>query len=208
MWVFLAIALSAVAGGCGQLRRRSLGTLPVHGLTLSPRRNAVRPSGSSDGESRGWYVKPGRSWRHIVIHHSATDSGSAGAFDKAHRDRGWDELGYHFVITNGDGGVDGEVEVGTRWRKQKHGAHCGGTPDNEYNEYGIGICLVGDFTESLPSDAQLRALEALVDYLVQTYSVSPRAVIGHRDAPHASTACPGDQLDAYVRRTLLTRLAR
>ena len=42
-----------------------------------------------------------RQWRYVVLHHSATDSGSAAEFDKLHRRRGWDELGYHFVITNG-----------------------------------------------------------------------------------------------------------
>ena len=44
-----------------------------------------------------------RPWRYIVIHHSATDAGNAGTFDLQHRRRGWDELGYHFGIDNGQG---------------------------------------------------------------------------------------------------------
>jgi 5-methylcytosine-specific restriction endonuclease McrA len=37
-------------------------------------------------------------------------------FDRSHRDKGWDELGYHFVIGNGTSSGDGVVEVGTRWQ--------------------------------------------------------------------------------------------
>ena len=65
------------------------------------------------------------------------------------RDNQWDELGYHFVIGNGTHTGDGQVEVGSRWGKQKHGAHCK-TPDNYYNDHGIGICLVGNFENSNP----------------------------------------------------------
>jgi N-acetyl-anhydromuramyl-L-alanine amidase AmpD len=140
-----------------------------------------------------------RSWRYVVIHHSATAGGNAEQFDVSHRrDRGFDELGYHFVIDNGSGAPDGRVEVGPRWPKQKHGAHTGGTPNNEYNELGIGICLVGDFTWRSPSSAQLASLERLVAYLVETYGIPPENVITHRDAPGAHTECPGRLLDAYV----------
>src|SRR5262245_42419282 len=85
-----------------------------------------------------------RPWKWIVIHHSATPTGGAAVFDKMHRDKGWDELGYDFVIGNGTDSGNGQVEVGSRWPKQKWGAHAK-TPNNEYNERGIGICLVGNF---------------------------------------------------------------
>src|SRR6478609_6143126 len=39
-----------------------------------------------------------RSWTWIVIHHSATPTGDMAEFDKAHRAKGWDGVGYHFVI--------------------------------------------------------------------------------------------------------------
>ena len=141
----------------------------------------------------GWECEGYRPWRYIVIHHSATPRGSAAEFDQFHRDvRGWDELGYHFVITNGQGGPDGQVQVGSRWKVQKWGAHTGGTPQNEYNEYGIGICLVGNFTSSLPTEAQMNSLRELLDYLTVRYAIPTRNIIGHRDAPDAKTQCPGE----------------
>ena len=129
-------------------------------------------------------------------------------FDRAHRARGWDELGYHFVIDNGHGGSDGRVEVGSRWIKQKWGAHCGGTPNNEYNNYGIGICLVGNFSKKLPSARQLRSLKKLLIFLMQRYNIPPSNVIGHRDAPGATTACPGDALYRYLNTVLRPELSK
>lgn len=138
-----------------------------------------------------WYpVGREHGWKVIVVHHSATEVGSARAFDTAHRARGWDELGYHFVIGNGTSTPDGYVEVGSRWRTQKHGAHCK-TPDNFYNDYGIGICLVGNFDNHSPTPKQMESLRTLITYLSQRYQVTPERVIGHGEATGTSTNCPG-----------------
>jgi N-acetyl-anhydromuramyl-L-alanine amidase AmpD len=148
-----------------------------------------------DSDRHAWNAGvSARPWRYIVIHHSATDNGNAATFHRQHLDRGWDELGYHFVINNGSGGPDGRVEVGPRWRKQKHGAHSGGTPGNEYNEVGIGVCLVGNFQNRMPTRRQMAALQELVDHLMAAHQIPPNRVIAHRDAPGANTECCGRQL--------------
>lgn len=141
-------------------------------------------------------------WNSIVIHHSATNVGSAGIFDRAHRDKGWDELGYHFVIGNGTSSPDGAIEVGSRWNKQKTGAHCK-TPSNYYNEHGIGICLVGDFTKSRPSRRQLVSLERLVRFLSYSCRIPPDRIVTH-GAVTGRTECPGKLFDVGpLRRALL-----
>ena len=133
---------------------------------------------------------PPRPWRWIVIHHSASDTGSAAAFDTFHREtRLWDELGYHFVIGNGTGSRDGLVEVGSRWPKQKWGAHCRVGDDEEYNDFGIGICLVGDFEKHRPTAAQMASLARLVDYLTAKYHIDDAHIIGHGTV--GQTKCPG-----------------
>ena len=148
--------------------------------------------------SHKWASHINRPWKYIVIHHSATKHGSAELFDKMHRNRGWDEMGYHFVIDNGDGGADGQVEVGSRWRKQKWGAHTK-TPNNEYNNFGIGVCLVGNFMDHMPSQQQLESMRELVKYLMVTYDISPQNVIAHKDAPIIKpTECCGRVFHRYV----------
>jgi hypothetical protein len=148
-----------------------------------------RPTFAGDVPAN-WYVGRPRAWKVIVVHHSAGERGSASVFDRDHRARGWDELGYHFVIGNGSNSPDGAIEVGSRWRKQKHGAHCK-TPDNYYNDNGIGICLVGNMDNHPPTPRQLAALRKLTLFLSMQYNVPESQIIGHGDAPGTSTRCPG-----------------
>ncbi len=144
-------------------------------------------------------------WKWIVIHHSATPTGGAVAFDRMHKQKGWDELGYHFVIGNGTDTRDGQVEVGPRWPKQKHGAHAK-TPDNQFNEFGIGICLVGNFDTQNPSRAQQQALAKLVAYMMKTYHIPADRVIGHGDTK--ATDCPGKNVHiAQIRQMAVQILA-
>jgi len=139
-----------------------------------------------------------RPWRWIVIHHSATTTGGAAAFDKMHRAKGWDELGYDFVIGNGTDTADGQIEVGPRWTKQKIGAHAK-TPDNRFNEFGIGICLVGNFDVERPTPAQIKSLTRLCAYLMKTYRITPDRLLGHKDTK--PTECPGVYMNvALIRR--------
>jgi len=158
------------------------------------------------GVPREWIPNASpRPWRWIVIHHSATPSGGAAAFDKMHRAKGWDELGYHFVIGNGTDTRDGQIEVGPRWPKQKWGAHAK-TADNRYNDYGIGICLVGNFDVDRPTAAQMRSLSKLVAYLMRTYHIPADRVLGHGDTK--PTDCPGHHMSvAAVRRMAAQVLA-
>jgi hypothetical protein len=140
-----------------------------------------------------WVAADPGKWQYIIIHHSAETVGSAATCDRAHRLRGWDELGYHFVIGNGSLTPDGLVEIGPRWWEQKHGAHCRPSPtdDNHWNEHGIGICLIGNFDKRRPSEAQLASAAQLVAWLMRQCNIAPDRVYGHGGVPGAKTACPG-----------------
>jgi len=131
---------------------------------------------------------PPREWRHIVLHHTASSAGSVESVHEAHIKRGWDGIGYHFLIGNGKGMDDGDIQSTFRRREQIHGAHAK-SPDNEYNEHGIGICLVGNFEETNPSAVQLASVKRLVGVLKNEYRLTDGQVIAHRDVK--ATACPG-----------------
>jgi N-acetyl-anhydromuramyl-L-alanine amidase AmpD len=127
-----------------------------------------------------------REWTAIVLHHTATGQGSVESIHESHLARQWLGIGYHFVIGNGHGMSDGEIEPTFRWRQQLHGAHAG---HDEYNQHGIGIVLVGNFDEQPPTDAQLAAVKRLVADLQKQYDIDPERIIGHGDVK--ATACPG-----------------
>jgi N-acetylmuramoyl-L-alanine amidase len=111
----------------------------------------------------------------IVVHCSATAPGAdIGTRDitQWHRERGFDTIGYHYVIRR-----NGEVETGRR--ESAIGAHVRG-----HNLYSIGVCLVGGVdTRSKPennfSERQFVALETVLKELKERY---PNArIVGHRD---------------------------
>jgi N-acetylmuramoyl-L-alanine amidase len=174
------------------MRQIPVQAAPLRVSTPEPRPVAAMPDSGPVTADPDWVVPITRDWRHIVVHHSASASGSASAFDKAHRDRGWDGLGYHFVIGNGSLSGDGEVEVGYRWKRQMQGAHAGNA---EYNQAGVGICLVGDFQNGgRPSAAQMASLRRLTRFLQVKCGVPTYEVIGHQNVPGKSTECPGQYL--------------
>ena len=118
----------------------------------------------------------------IVIHCSATRAGQdvrAADIDKWHKERGFSEIGYHYVID-----LDGSVEFGRALPKD--GAHCNtaGLSGVSYNKHSIGICYVGGLDENgepadTRTDEQKTAMHELVLRLMEKYPIVE--VIGHRD---------------------------
>lgn len=147
------------------------------------------PSGPKEFPPIPLFPDTGR-WKYIIVHHTVTKNGDKEFIDRLHKDRGFGELGYHFVIDNGTmGHGNGEIEIGPRWYKQTHGAH---TRASNMNEMGIGIALIGDFSKgSVPSE-QLEALTYLVNTLRKHYGIPRWRVLRHRDVRGAATECPGD----------------
>ena len=136
--------------------------------------------------------KADRPWRYIVLHHSASSSGNYDQIDGEHRKvLGIDGCGYHFVIGNGNGSRDGQIEVSQRWNNQKQGAHTRNARTHDADEYGIGICLVGDFDQQPPSARQLAAAQALIAYLGKRYNIASSNVRTHAHLAATKTVCPG-----------------
>jgi LysM repeat protein len=126
-------------------------------------------------------------WRYITLHHSATQEGNAEAFDRNHRRRGMGGLAYHFVIGNGTGSQNGEIEVGWRWIRQRETDRKGD----------IQICLVGDFNTQEPTLQQYDSLVKLIRTLIKQYSVPLYNVRRHKDIKGKITECPGRNFPYY-----------
>ena len=114
----------------------------------------------------------------IIIHCSDSPQGrgdDAATIDRWHRERGFDSIGYHYVILE-NGTVEEGRPLGT------HGAHALG-----YNHY-VGICLIGkgDFTEE-----QFNSLEQLI----RMFDVESKRILGHYDVSHKP--CPRFDVEAF-----------
>ena len=204
----LLLLMLCVMIGCylpstvGPISRPLRGDRPVipPTLTIIPAPHNVQPSpldeprtGQFGRELPVWQPQTAmHDWKYIVLHHTASNSGSVDSIDRTHRERTdadgnhWRGIGYHFVIGNGVGMGDGEVQPTFRWMEQSAGAHAG---DLEYNTFGIGICLVGNFEEHPPTPAQLAAVKQLVALLKDVLDIDSSAVLRHGDVK--ATECPG-----------------
>jgi len=142
----------------------------------------------------------GRKWTYIVLHHSATPEATFEAIRRYHIGRGFEGVGYHFVINNGKapGTIDGQIIATARWLEQRAGAHALISRHPEFNREGIGICLVGNFEEEAPTPKQMAALEILVLALMEHYDIPLDHVVGHGELKN--TKCPGRlfPLEAFV----------
>lgn len=203
------------ASGCATSSHTTIAKLhPYTGQRPSkigplPSRPAPRAGGSIRGDA-GWQPSRGLSkrWKCVVIHHSANRTDTPAGMRAFHMNkRGWDELGYHFVIGNGVNYGDGKVYVGQRWKQQMHGAHTK-VPGNYYNNHGIGICLIGNFERERPTARQLDSLAKLLSFLSQRCGI-PRSKLLTHGGVTGKTACPGRHfsMQAVLRKMNSSRYA-
>lgn len=197
----LLFGLAAVFGGSGcasDAGKSKIAELPAYygrrpDPIRRPPRYVQRPIEKTPVDAMaGWTPSRGISsrWKCIVIHHSASDKSTPAGMREYHMQvRGWDELGYHFVIGNGIGYGDGRVFVGERWKRQMHGAHCK-TPGNFHNEHGIGICLIGDLESHAPTARQIQTLTRLLSFLCDKTGIPLSKIYTHGGVTNR-TACPG-----------------
>ena len=136
----------------------------------------------------------------IVVHCSDSEWGNAEIIDDWHREKGWSEIGYHYVIENcyptqnsyADRQPrvenDGNVSSGSR-ELLEVGAHVAG-----FNGKSIGICLIGkkNFTGK-----QIDALLRLIWELEHNHLHKAVAIHGHYELYKKKT-CPNLEMD-YIR---------
>ena len=132
-------------------------------------------------------VRDMREIKKIIVHCADTPEGRDVRTAEIKRwhteERGWSDIGYHWVVE-----LDGSLHAGRP--EEISGAHCKG-----HNSSSIGICYVGGSDASgdpkdTRTEAQKEALKKLIVDLLDRYSDAE--VFGHRD--FSEKACPS--LDA------------
>jgi len=73
------------------------------------------------------------------------------------------------------------------------------------NEKGIGIALVGNFDQDVPTPNQLQSLTYLIKILCNYYKIPYLNIIGHKEAEGASTDCPGKRFPWHQLRQSMSR---
>ena len=123
-----------------------------------------------------------RELKKIILHCTATRAGQqvhVSQIDKWHRDRGFSEIGYHYVIY-----ADGTIATGRDIRKK--GAHAKG-----HNHDSVGVAYVGGLDNNLvPQDTMTMHQELAFLHLVNSLRVvfAEMSVHGHNE--FSSKSCP------------------
>tara|TARA_R100001480_G_scaffold15213_2_gene24170 strand:+ start:188 stop:601 length:414 start_codon:yes stop_codon:yes gene_type:complete len=124
--------------------------------------------------------------KYIVIHCADTPADmdiGVETIRKWHvEERGWDDVGYHYIIKR-----DGKIEPGRDVKVQA--AHA-----RAVNSNSVGICLVGrgdNFTED-----QFFGLHNLINTLNSMYD--NLEIIGHSDVEPKKPHCPGFNVKEWV----------
>lgn len=120
-----------------------------------------------------------RAIKKIIVHCSATREGQDIGIDTIREwhvnDRGWSDIGYHYVIRR-----NGEIEKGRP--DDIAGAHARGV-----NQTSIGVVWVG---ETQIDVLQEKAMMSLIHFLMGKYNIKIENVLGHCEAVKTSKTCP------------------
>ena len=124
-----------------------------------------------------------RNIKELIVHCSATPEGkdfTVSDIKKWHLQRGFSDIGYHYVIYR-----DGSINKGRD--ESISGAHCTG-----HNTISIGICYIGGVASDgkTPKDTRTDAQKkSLIKFLKELKAKYPKATIhGHKE--YANKACP------------------
>ncbi len=159
---------------------------------LEPNHDARAERGFySDANPNGWRVYEGELaeiYRTVVIHHTAfyegTDLRTLAEAQRLHReDRGWADVAYHYFV-----GRSGLLYEGRALNVR--GSHVGG-----YNTGSLGVCLLGNFVEQEPTDAQILSTQRLLRWATERLALTH---IAAHQAFNPGTECPGTTLLPYI----------
>jgi hypothetical protein len=201
-----AVLLLAAIGGIGAVLARLLQNPPQPQSALAaiptiisraewgalpPNHDAENEAGfaASPAES-AWYVytKPlDEVYNTVVIHHSDTlliANETMPSLQRLHLEvNKWADVAYHFAIDKNGNIYEGrDIHV----RVASVAGHNTGI---------IGVVVMGNFELDHPLDIQLGALQTLIDWLRDTYTLSHLA--GHGEF-NPESICPGKNLAVYL----------
>ena len=151
------------------------------------------------------------SYTHIVVHHAAGNFATTLSEGKRQvaniqrfhqKNRGWIDIGYHFLIDAGGNIYQGRTFKESKPLAQKPTLALGAHVRNQ-NSGKIGVCLLGCYhppavipcNDVLTSSAT-DALVTLISFLCDAYGIPPSKIKGHRD--FLNTSCPGNILFAEL----------
>ena len=119
-----------------------------------------------------------------MVHHSAshdTDAIEAEKFEEWHLAKGWDDIGYHWIVE----------KIGGRYHSiQGRPMYMQGSHSKGMNSSAVGVVFAGNFQESHMPTQQLEEGADLIAGLCHALRINTGQIVSHRD--FRQTKCPGE----------------
>jgi len=127
-------------------------------------------------------------WKWIEIYYGESDSGDPvlsginSGIEKLDSQSGisnQEDMDCHFIICNGRIGLDGQIKLTEKWKKQLPVTR---TTDNNMrsawqNGQTIYICIVTNANTSQPTNFQIKRADVLVEELCREFNVKPESIL-------------------------------
>jgi len=110
-------------------------------------------------------------WGRIEIYYSGTKAGNIEQLASLRGLANPEDVNCHFVVCNGLGGDDGQIQSTERWQRQ-----WSIIPDQSWygSERTIRICVIADEQTSCPTNFQINRTEALTEQLSEKFNIHPK----------------------------------
>jgi hypothetical protein len=112
-------------------------------------------------------------WDSIRIYYSGTRAGNIEQLASLYGLTNPGDINCHFVICNGRGGADGQIQPTEKWQMQWSIISDQGHDDTSRT---IRICVISDSNKSLPTDFQIKRGEALVEGLRRKFNIQAESI--------------------------------
>ena len=112
-------------------------------------------------------------WNIIEVYYSDTKAGNIEQLASLDGLAGIEDINCHFVVCNGLGGGDGQIQTAEKWQRQWSivpGRTWYGSPQT------IRICVIADDKTAFPTDTQKKRVEALVERLSRRFEIQPQSI--------------------------------
>jgi hypothetical protein len=163
--VLAALLVSMTAGAVVLMALRD--NPPSSGL-FSLSRNYIRHLDSVEKAVRSRTSQSSGRWSRIEVYYSGTKAGNIEQLASLGGLAGAEDINCHFVICNGLGGTDGQIQTTEKWQRQ-----WSIIPGRDW--YGSGqtirICVIADGKNAIPTDSQKQRTNVLVEELRMRFGI-------------------------------------
>lgn len=106
-------------------------------------------------------------WSRIEVVYSKTSGGNVDELSLLTGLADGGPAEFHFVVCNGQGANDGEIQAARFWQQQQLCGDKAGT---------IRVCVISDDKSRAVTDSQLQRTEALAESLSRTFDINPHRI--------------------------------